>query len=541
MSVLRPNVPPPPHYYADNLCRLLGTVAGQYSDILDATESAHLTRVLGLGADAMRLFARLSTRRGLLFRADALEYREVADTPAAIAELAAAELIDVNPAIPADRMLARLTLNDLSDAFPLAPRRGLRKETLIATVAARYPEAVLRARLSGRWCWLLVRDPDWLVSMRLLFFGGLRQDFSTFVLEDLGMVRHENYPLDRQHRLFATRDELQRYLELQGLNREIRGLAEAWHASIAGQIVERLWRTESNRLLERQRGRLLNALGREAERHATFDVALSAYARTDREPGRERRVRILERLGDRAGAKRLLDAIARSPRSAGERHFGEQFAGRIGHAPRRRRSVPEQRLTLAEAPASVEAAALEIWLRNGGRGAHLENRFSLGLLGLAFWDVVFSPVPGMFTHAHQDAPLDLYWADFRATRRDAIERRLRELARPGAMAHRLRSTYRDKQGVSNALVGWSAFPPWLLDAALCSVPATHLTSMFDFMLDDLEQTRTGFPDLVMCYGPRGYRLVEVKGPGDQLRREQRLWFELFDRVGMPALVLRVTW
>ena len=78
--MLRPNVPPPPHYYADNLTRLLDTVAGQYSDILNVAELARLDRVRGLGVDALRLYARLLTRKGPLLRADTLGYREVADT-----------------------------------------------------------------------------------------------------------------------------------------------------------------------------------------------------------------------------------------------------------------------------------------------------------------------------------------------------------------------------------------------------------------------------------------------------------------------------
>jgi hypothetical protein len=65
--------------------------------------------------------------------------------------------------------------------------------------------------------------------------------------------------------------------------------------------------------------------------------------------------------------------------------------------------------------------------------------------------------------------------------------------------------------------------------------------MFDFMLDDLEQSRTGFPDLTVFGGPRRYRFVEVKGPGDQLRREQRLWFAFFAKHDVAATVLRVEW
>lgn len=544
--MLRPNVPPPPHYYADNLTRLLDTVARQYSDILDTPELARLEQVRGLGVDALRLYARLLTRRGPLLRADTLGYREVADTTAALARLAEAELINRNPAVPGDRVLARLTLPEIRAAFPELPAgcRGLRKAALVAATAARYPEPVLRSRLAGVCAWLLLTDPDWLTAMRILFFGDLRQDFSTFVLEDLGVVRYEPYPLDPKRRLFANRTELARYLELLRIKGEVRRLHQNWHEHQLLSHVEHLWHPESNRLLERQRGRLLNEIGREAERHCAFDLALTAYGRADREPGRERRVRILHRLGDRDGVSQVLKAIEGAPHSAGEQHFARQFAARAGLAPKRGQRIVELQLRLAAPPADLEAAALTAWLRNGGVGAHLENRFPLGLLGLAFWDIVFMPVPGMFTHPYQSAPLDLYWPDFRQTRATAIARRFDELRRnhvEDALRVRLRETYRAKYGVSNALMAWSKFPAGFLEQVLRAVPPRHLLAMFDFMLDDLHQTRTGFPDLVLCFGPGSYRLVEVKGPGDQLRREQRLWFELFARVGIPASVLRVTW
>ena len=541
--MLRPNVPPPPHYYADNLTRLLDTVARQYSDILETPELARLEHVRGLGVDALRLYARLLTRKGPLLRADTLLYREVTDTPAALARLAEAELIHRNPAVPGDLVLAQLTLPEIRAAFPELPARcrGLRKDALVAATAARYPEPELRSRLDRVCAWLLLTDPDWLNAMRILFFGDLRQDFSTFVLEDLGVVRYEQYPLDPAHRLFPTRAELARYLELLQTKREIRRLHQNWHEQQLRSQVERLWREESNRLLERQRGRLLNEIGREAERHHAFDLALTAYGRSDREPGRERSARILNRLGDRDGVSQVLRTIEGAPHSAGEQHFAHQFAARTGLASKRGQRITELQLRLAAPPADLEAASLTAWLRNGGAGAHLENRFPLGLLGLAFWDIVFMPVPGMFTHPYQSAPLDLYWPDFRRTRAVAIAQRFDELRVPGTLGARMRETYRDKYGVSNALMAWAKFPVGFLEQVLRAVPGQHLLAMFDFMLDDLHQTRTGFPDLVMCFGPGSYRLVEVKGPGDQLRREQRLWFELFERVGIPASVLRVTW
>ncbi|MDZ7686509.1 MAG: VRR-NUC domain-containing protein [Gammaproteobacteria bacterium] len=39
----------------------------------------------------------------------------------------------------------------------------------------------------------------------------------------------------------------------------------------------------------------------------------------------------------------------------------------------------------------------------------------------------------------------------------------------------------------------------------------------------------------------GYRLVEVKGPGDALRQNQRRWLAWFGAHGIPAEVLDVEW
>ncbi len=199
-------------------------------------------------------------------------------------------------------------------------------------------------------------------------------------------------------------------------------------------------------------------------------------------------------------------------------------------------------LRLPRAPnTSVETAALTALTHNGGSGRHLENRLPLGMLGLALWDVVFAPAEAAFVNAYQDRPADLYWSDFRRTRASLIDARLQHLREPGSVACAVRATAEAKRGVNSALVDWRAFDSQFIECATASVPGATWTAMFDYMLDDLEQTRTGFPDLALFFGPGLYRFVEVKGPGDQLRREQRMWFEFFARADVPAHVLWVEW
>ena len=70
----------------------------------------------------------------------------------------------------------------------------------------------------------------------------------------------------------------------------------------------------------------------------------------------------------------------------------------------------------------------------------------------------------------------------------------------------------------------------------------HLRLWFEWILRDVQENRAGFPDLVQFWPrERRYRLVEVKGPGDQLRDNQRRLLEYCVSHNMPVSVCRVRW
>jgi hypothetical protein len=537
--LLRPNAPPPPHYYAANVARLLRAVEAQYSDLLSRTERDYLQRVLALPVEALRLYARLLTRKGPLIRIDSLQYRELSNLDAAVADLMCAGLVRLNPAVPADRLLALLTCAELATTFPHAQVRGIRKQGCIASIAARYPESAARARIVARHPVCEPLGLDTLATMQILFFGDTRAELTTFVLEDLGMLRFEQYPLDSRQRQFRDRAELDDYLSMRLARAEYRDLEAHWSHDRAVALIDALWCARERRFLERVRSNIVNGIGRCAERARDYDTALSAYARSTRAPSRERAARLLRRLGDVDRTDAILDAIDAAPSTAGERFFGQRF--RTG-ARRPLRPIAEEVLRLPAPPTGrVEIAALEALTATGGCGRHLENRMPLGMLGLSMWDVVFAPVEAAFVHPYQDRPADLYWDDFRHARAPLIADRLAALAMPGALARTVLATAARKRGTTNALIDWNAFDAAWIGAALGAIPPTIWGAMFDFMLDNLEQTRTGFPDLTLFGVGRPYRFVEVKGPGDQLRREQRLWFAFFADHQVPATVLRVEW
>ena len=72
----------PVGYYLDNFQTILDFVDSHYEDILSADEKSFSQSFRSLSVDARRLYVRLISRKGPLFRSDTLIYNEIADIEA---------------------------------------------------------------------------------------------------------------------------------------------------------------------------------------------------------------------------------------------------------------------------------------------------------------------------------------------------------------------------------------------------------------------------------------------------------------------------
>ena len=81
----------------------------------------------------------------------------------------------------------------------------------------------------------------------------------------------------------------------------------------------------------------------------------------------------------------------------------------------------------------------------------------------------------------------------------------------------------------------------MLADALDAIPTADLLLIWRRILFDPEANRSGCPDLLLLDPQRGYCLVEVKGPGDQLQLNQRRWLRFFQAHDIPARVAWVEW
>ena len=558
MPELNAGQPPPDHYYADNLIALIEGVRQQYGDILTPEESDFGEGVIAMPADAQRLLARLISRKGPLVRVDSLHFREIDDTPAALTHLIAREFVSWCPQAPAADLARLLTRAELAQCFgdvlaaegassvvaadngaAVSERRAdtpprpatARKHEYLEWIERSLCDSEVHQRIERRCPWVALDIGERLELYRLLFFGDRRRDLSTFVLRDLGLARYAEYELARERRLFADRISLDAYIALLVLGDQVDELGPKPPIDAAVLALEALWHPHENRLFERRRSRILNRLGRGLERVREFDAALACYARSSMAPARERRIRILKRLGD-------LDAVERLRRIMRERPICPQeadFAARFGR--RRHRAWPEETIILDVPDIDrVEAAAAAILTADEGCAWHLENALPMGLFGLAYWDWMFAPVDGMFINAFQTAPIDLFWPDFLEARRDLCadplavdDETLRAAMLDACRVHR---------GVANRLVDWRVLDADTLGRLLDGLGMDAVRKLIAFASADLDNARRGFPDLTVVYGPGRFEFVEVKGPNDRLRDEQYLWIDRLRAARLPVRVAR---
>ena len=564
--MLTPQRPPPEDYYQNNCATLFRHVLACDGALLGESQRQSLGRFLQASDDAQRLFARLLTRKGPIVRVDSLQYPEVGNLVAAIDELVALQLLTHNAPVAADVLLDKLRKAELLELAQdmvsakqqggSAFKRSLRKPELVASLLSGRADRALQLAVSRRIDWVALAVPGTWARAQFLYFGGMSQDWSTFIMRDLGMVDYEQPNLNS--RLFTDVHEFGEALHFVHLASLAQRVDE--HPNLLVELMQALSEVPPHRYARRRRDRALLALGRWCERQEFLDAALTAYALVQRHPARERQVRILHKISPeqlspqelnsgkpnsvkaaREQAQLLLQEMRDAPFCDEEVQFTERFGRRRGGFQPQTRTIG-----ISHARQDIEVQALEILLDGGVEGctplwgSHVENNLVRTLTGLLYWPIIFADVPGAFTNPFQASPNDLFEDDFCLTRKPMIDGLEDLLEEDEALTAHLYSVVSNKRGLANRLVNWSLLDAISMEDLLEAIPLAHIRSLCAFLIRNLASRRSGLPDLLVAYGPQRYELIEVKGPNDQLQPGQRVWFSHFARLGIPASVLKLT-
>ncbi|RLJ38287.1 VRR-NUC domain-containing protein [Acidovorax sp. 106] len=559
----------PPHrlYYLHNFVQALEWVRARYADLLDMPEQDFIARFAQLPEPAQALLVRLVMRRGPWFRAGKLVYEEIGDIDAAAAPLLALGWLDATAPMALTELFALHTHREVAALFaapgphPAQPK-SLTKAALLQALQPHHTATQPYRQwhpASTEAVWRVAEHVIALCTrLRLLFFGNLFQDWSEFVLADLGLFQYEVVPFDAQSRAFQCRADVDHYLALHALRQALDDGAER-----APLVAAALQATSPNPWLQRRRAKLLMRIGQACEKAADWALAEQAYAHSTHPGARHRRIRVHEHLGRHADALALALQAQAAPESDEESQRLARMLPRLLRAagPLASPASPqaEAHRTAATTPlppplelalphpgptTSVEWALRHHWHTDEAPVFYTENALINSLFGLLCWPAVFAPLPGAFFHPFQSAPADLNAPDFVERRADLFAECLRGLE-DGRYRALILERFASKQGRQSPYVFWGALSEPLLQLALECMPAAHLRLLFERLLQAPVDHRSGLPDLVRFWPTRPvdqrYELVEVKGPGDKLQDNQIRWLQYCHAHGLPASVCHVRW
>jgi tetratricopeptide (TPR) repeat protein len=537
-----------PFYYLNNFRQVLDWLELRYADVMSETEHAFIRDFNALPRASQGLLVRMVMRKGIHFRAGKLTYAEIGDIAVAAQPLLARGWLDEQAPLAIAELFDVLLKAEILQAFgDCIDRPKGRKDEWLPLLAEQFDTPrTLRdwaPSLNDRLFSLTIMDLC--DRLRLMFFGNLYQDWSEFVLADLGIFTYEKVEFCADSRGLRSRADVDACLFLHNCQLRFE----------AGEPLETIFEQVSalhfdNPWLQRRRGKVLFQIGQYCERITEFALALSIYRDCAYPGARLRMIRVLERSAEYALALELALLAEQAPESAAEQQGLQRILPRLrrklGGPPLKRATAkPVERLDL-HLPRSDPALSVEFYVQahlhdDEGPVHYVENSLINSLFGLLCWPAIFAPLPGAFFHPFQRGPVDLLNEDFQQRRTELFQACFAELD-DGRYADTIRQRFVDKWGVQSPFVFWGALNEDLLEQALACLPAEHLKHWFNRLLLDIKANRAGMPDLIQFWPQhKTYRMIEVKGPGDRLQDNQLRWLEFCHQHQMPVAVCYVQW
>jgi hypothetical protein len=537
-----------PFYYLNNFRAVLTSLESRYWELLTKEEREFISRFAALPEPSCALLVRMIMRVGMFFRLSRLEYPEIGDPEAAAAPLFHLGWLE-EPVLDVAEVHRLLTKAELSVHLAL-PRSlwRLNKLELLKALRERHQEP----QPFRGWCKQL-NDRAFRLAVkplaerfRLLFFGNFHQDWREFVLADLGISSYERVPVHSAP--FRTRAHVDVFYQMYCCQRALDGGAglAAIVADIPSKVPDSDW-------LEEHRQRLLFRAATAYARQEDEASALALFSSCHHRGSRMRAARILERRREWQAARKLCAAAAENRESEAER---QQVGRMLPRLNRKLGSTDEKIGELPQVPAfdlllhaAPSGRALEVHVRDHltrqetphCTAHYVENGLINSLFGLLCWNAIFAPIPGAFFHDFQHGPADLKSPYFYERRRERFAECFAALE-SDRYKDSIRRRFIAKRGTQAPFVNWGLLTQRLLECALHCFPPSHLRLWFEWIVRDVVENRTGFPDLVQFWpDERRYRMVEVKGPGDRLQDNQRRFLEFCNQHGMPVFVCRVGW
>lgn len=532
-------------YYLTNFRSLVSFVGQTYEGLLSDSERQWLNAVTAISEPAQRLYVRLIGRRAPVFRHSKLRYPEIESIDHAAHELCVNGLGTCDAPTDLTTLLPAFTKPELIKLLSLPELRQFSRADLETRIVDREVAQDLYT-LQQHDSWIAITGLSEFTVFKLCFFGNCYQDMSEFVLRDLGVFQYEQYRIDKNSRVFQSREQIDAHLQYFACATAL----EQTDQSDANALLDLNRQLPENKRIDahltRRVDRMHNSIARQLERLNELDMALELYQQSEKPPSRERQVRVLMKLARLQDANSLCDAMASQPYVDEEVQFVESMQPKLCKllSLPLKKKLPFRpvttKLNLSAGDARVEMIARDFYSQFG-ECYYVENSLINGVLGLFIWDIVFAPVKGVFYNPFQNAPADFYQPEFTQVRAELLEERFAELSDPLRFSARVWDRFETSHGITNRLVNWHYLNEAVLSLALIRIPVMDWQNLFSRILADLRNHTSGLPDLILFPKDGSYEMIEIKGPGDALQKNQRRWMAYFSEHRIPYRVVHISW
>ncbi len=574
----------PPDYYLQHFAEFLLRIEAQYAGLLGPAQWQFIAGYRALSPDAQRLWLRMLSRKGSVFALADLQYNEITDQPAAAALLLESGFA-ARPAQQDDlaNWLLKANKQQLSELLQVGLQQGLlqqlpKKSADKATLQQAVTDTDL---LQPQWLaqsgdWLALRQTEPLQYLLFLFFGRIETDLSAFTLRDLGVMAtgglraaSQQSAADGQAAGSGEPLYLARFLDVATAQ------AAYAYARLKAQLREALPRKNSVLTLAQlqqwqqdavlwpepldertvlTREKLCEALGRQAERLHSPELAIDWYLAGGGYPASERLMRLYHKLGRRAELDALLAQMQAEPCCDEEYYLALDFSRRVLKQSRLTDTTHLLQqaavLTLDELWANApEQGALHYYRKLGYQAEHLENNLWLALFGLLLWPQLFEAADSSIHNEFERRPRDLTTPAFYQRHGVAIETQLALLDDKATACRYLLAQSTRHYGKQNAIFSWYPELTRPLLALVQSAPAGALAAVLRKMALDFRRHSSGYPDLMLWRDSgsdsgsqaQALQFIEIKAPGDSVRRNQLSRLHSLRELGFDVRLERVKW
>lgn len=537
----------PEKYYLTHFYELLDYLAQTSWDLLSEDQRAKVNVFKTLSQDAQCLLVRVVNRKRDFVCADELVYEEIKDFNQAYLELkrldwlchaddrlALASLVsELNKA----QLIALAKAHALSDTPAKSAKKALWLDFILAQLDNLEPSSeILQSYFSSPF------KSD-LVYFLFLFFGKLGGGLPQFSMRDLGVMHTQNNRIQGNAHFEHQEEALSAFLYC-NLYFDLKELATESVLKLAKCVSAHEYPRPVGTLAQIKYDHLCYKLANMvADGHAALSeslLTLSAHPKAQ-----EKYIRLLYTKGEHQRCKNLIEQLLDAPGDEKLLFFAEDFY-RLKFTQTRTSLLTDmlrdsgEPLALDEAYVGyVEQGLVELFGRSGTTAYHCENRLWRSLFCLSFWYELFEDPRNAFSNEFERTPKCIKDNSFYQVFEFEIEQRLNAFCDNAQLLNWLVKQASEKFGSHNRLMYWHPDGLAQLFEFAKYAPIDAVCQHLRAMSKDFNGLKDGYPDLMICQN--GVKFIEVKAPGDSLRRNQLITIKKLVESGFDVAIQTVQW